>query len=342
MAPAMLGPGCRAGGWLVLGLLAPAIARAGLVRDNLYGVKALSASEAWAVGTFGSIYHTANGGKTWETRESGTRNALFSVDFADPQHGWAVGKSAVVLHTTDGGASWKAQRSPIPPEKHLFKVQALDARTAWAVGDWGARTVTHDGGEHWEDRSLGDDIVLYDVSFPDAAHGYVCGEFGTVLATADGGATWEKRPAGTDKTLFGLDFVTPEEGWAVGIDGLLLHTRDGGRSWVVQRGNVRAESLEEFGFLEAMSNPGLYAVRVLGQYGMVVGDTGTVLVTTDAGQSWRRLELPSSQGLAWLRDVSLVPGAEGIAIGAGGFAVRFDRGQVTLPGGAAATTAPTP
>ncbi len=105
---------------------------------------------------------------------------------------------------------------------------------------------------------------------------------------------------------------------------------------------MRTESLEEFGFLEAMSNPGLYAVRVLGQYGMVVGDTGTVLVTADAGQSWRRLELPSSQGLAWLRDVSLVPGAEGIAIGAGGFAVRFDRGQVTLPSGAAATVAPTP
>jgi photosystem II stability/assembly factor-like uncharacterized protein len=75
---------------------------------------------------------------------------------------------------------------------------------------------------------------------------------------------------------------------------------------------------------------------------MVVGDTGTVLVTDDAGQSWRRLELPSSQGLAWLRDVSLVPGTEGIAIGAGGFAVRFDRGQVTLPSGAAAIPAPTP
>ncbi|HLK13113.1 MAG TPA: YCF48-related protein [Candidatus Binatia bacterium] len=338
----MSGPGRRAGVYLLLGLLAPAIARAALVRDNLYGVKALSASEAWAVGTFGSIYHTTNAGQTWETRESGTRNPLFSVDFADPQHGWAVGKSAIILRTVDGGASWKPQRSPIPPEKHLFKVQALDVRTAWAVGDWGARTVTHDGGEHWEDRSLGEDVVLYDVSFPDAEHGYVCGEFGTVLATADGGATWEKRAAGTEKTLFGLDFVTPDEGWAVGIDGLLLHTRDGGRSWAVQRGKVQAESLDEFGFLEAMSNPGLYAVRVLGEYGVVVGDTGTVLVSTDAGQSWRRLELPSSRGLAWMRDVSLVPGTEGIAIGAEGFAVRFDRGQVTLPDGAPATAAATP
>ena len=53
-----------------------------LVRDNLYGVKAISATEAWAVGNFGSIYHTTDTGKTWESRESGTKVPLFAVDFA--------------------------------------------------------------------------------------------------------------------------------------------------------------------------------------------------------------------------------------------------------------------
>src|SRR5262249_31638710 len=109
--------------WLVLSCASGEAAT--LIRDNLYGVKALRAAEAWAVGNYGSIYHTANGGKTWESHESGTKTPLFSVDFVDAQHGWAAGKSAEIRATTDGGRTWKLQKTPIPPSKHLFKVHAV-------------------------------------------------------------------------------------------------------------------------------------------------------------------------------------------------------------------------
>jgi len=44
---------------LVAAMASSPCAGAVLVKDNLYGVKALGPSEAWAVGNFGSIYHTA-------------------------------------------------------------------------------------------------------------------------------------------------------------------------------------------------------------------------------------------------------------------------------------------
>src|SRR5205823_14787864 len=180
---------------VLLATLALAVdARAIVVKDNLYGVKAMSPTEAWAVGNFGSIYHTTDAGKTWVARESGTKLPLFAVDFADAAHGWIVGKSSTILATTDGGKTWKPEKSAIPPEKHLFNLKAIDARTVWVVGDWGAMATTHDGGATWEDRPLAEDVVLYAVSFPDPQHGFIAGEFGTLLATADGGRTWEKRP----------------------------------------------------------------------------------------------------------------------------------------------------
>src|SRR6185436_14195841 len=98
----------------------PRLSRAVTVRDNLYAVKAMGANEAWAVGNFGSIYHTTDGGKNWSAGESGTKNPLFGVDFADAQNGWVVGKASLILHTADGGRTWKAQKSAVPPEKHLF------------------------------------------------------------------------------------------------------------------------------------------------------------------------------------------------------------------------------
>jgi photosystem II stability/assembly factor-like uncharacterized protein len=308
-----------------------AAAEAVAIRDNLYGVSAVSGTEAWAVGNFGSIYHTTDAGKTWESQQSGTKLPLFDVDFSDAVHGWAAGKASIIVHTADGGRTWTRQKSVIPADKHLFNVEAIDASTAWVVGDWGAMTVTEDGGNTWQDRSLAEDVIVYDVSFPDPRHGFVVGEFGTLLATGDGGRTWEKRDVGTEKTLFGVTFSTPEKGWVVGIDGLLLRTRDGGQSWEVQRGSAHQESLEELGFLETIKNPGLYDIEIVGQQGVVVGDTGTVLSSTDGGETWTRSELPERQRLVWLRSISLVPDARGFAVGAAGFSAAIERGRLLLP-----------
>ena len=313
-------------------LTLPPGAGAVAVKDNLYGVKAIGPGEAWAVGNFGAIVHTTDAGQTWETRDSGTKAPLFGVDFADARHGWVVGRSSIILHTADGGVTWTPQKSPIPPDKHLFNVHAIDAQTVWVVGDWGAMAVTHDGGATWQDRSLDDDVVLYDLSFPDPQHGFVAGEFGTLLATTDGGATWEKHSVGTDQTLFGVHFPTPTKGWAVGIDGLILRTTDGAQTWTLQRGRARAEALEDLGFMETLKNPGLYAVQVVGQYGVVVGDTGVLLASADGGETWTPRALPEKHRLVWMRAASLVDG-HGFVVGAGGFALPIDGDRPVLERG---------
>src|SRR5262245_9749668 len=250
-------------------LVLAAGARAAELRDNLYGVRALSATDAWAVGNFGTIEHTTDGGKTWREVDSGTKLPLFAIDFGDPQHAWAVGKSAMVLRTEDGGKTWKEQKTPLSVEKHLFKVRAVDANTAWAVGDWGTMISTQDGGATWQDRSLGvtpvkteetapgrstttitDDVILYDVSFPDPRHGRGRGRCATRLLTDDGGAARVRRPTPSEKAFFGGRVTAPERGWLVGMDGLVLRTDDGGHTWTVQHGKPEAAGVEEINFRE--------------------------------------------------------------------------------------------
>ncbi len=324
------------------------------LRDHLYGVRALSPTEAWAVGNFGAILHTADGGKTWAASTSGTRLPLYGVDFADGRSGWVVGKSGLVLRTEDGGATWKRQSTPLSVEKHLFKVHAVDAKTAWAVGDWGTIISTTDGGATWQDRSLGtehakvetveapgrsttvvtDDVILYDVSFPNPTFGVIVGEFGTVLLTDDGGATWRRQATPTEKTLFGAHFVDRQQGWLVGIDGLVLRTEDGGRTWEVQHGEPEVTRVDELNFRDTLKNPGMYAVQVDGEAGVIVGDVGMVLTSTDRGRTWTRRELPDEDRLVWMRDVSLAPGGVGgFAVGAGGFDARVERADLVLPDG---------
>lgn len=125
------------------------------INDDLFSVSVIDPANAVAVGYYGAILQTQDGGATWLRRDSGTRRSLYSVSMPDAKHGWAVGQLGTILRTDDGGATWKEQPNDKQTQGvHLFGVHALDANTAWAVGEWGTRIFTSNGGQTWEDYSL--------------------------------------------------------------------------------------------------------------------------------------------------------------------------------------------
>lgn len=71
-------------------------------------VKFFNAQHGLAVGEFGSVYSTEDGGENWSPKEEHIPNDFFplAVDFADSQHGWVGGSSGVIFHTADGGDTW--------------------------------------------------------------------------------------------------------------------------------------------------------------------------------------------------------------------------------------------
>jgi photosystem II stability/assembly factor-like uncharacterized protein len=301
-----------------------------LPTEHLYAVDTVDGRRAFAVGAFGSVFRSDDAGLSWTAQVTPVNQSLFDVSFVDRDHGIVVGKSGIVLRTSDGGESW--QRVESTTRKHLFSAQMTDARRGWAVGDWGVVVHTTDGGATWMDRSLDRDVVLSAVTFADPQHGWIVGEFGTVLATTDGGATWETQDAGTEKTLFGVAFTDLRRGWIVGIDGIVLQTRDGGLTWEVQRGQADAGSLEDLAFLDMLTNPGLYDISISGTRGCIVGDTGTLLVSTDGGESWTQRALPEDYRLHWLRGASIAAGGAGAIVGAKGLVVPLVGGEPREPG----------
>ncbi len=282
------------------------------IREDLYSASFVSLDEGWVVGTFGAIYHTTDGGQSWDKQETGTLNPLFSVAFADPQHGLAVGKGGLAMHTEDGGRTWKEYFTS--DRKHLFSIAAVSAQVAWAVGDWGKMMRTLDGGVTWEDRSLSEDVILYGINFADEKHGWIAGEVGSLFYTDDGGETWTKQTTATGKSLFGIHVADREHAWAVGLDGEIWQFSGG--KWE-QRPSVAAAAL--------------YAVTTDGTHGWIVGDNGTVLLSDDAGGSWRAAELPDELKLFWLHSVNVQTAANttrGLITGANGLLLWIRNGQI--------------
>ena len=115
----------------------------------------------WAVGDFGVILHTDDGGRHWSPQGSGVACTLTSVYFVDTRNGWVVGgmaypylhdASGVVLATRDGGLSWQREPVLLPA---LRKIRFLTQRQGWAVGCPSAMFpggvfLTRDAGRSWQ------------------------------------------------------------------------------------------------------------------------------------------------------------------------------------------------
>jgi hypothetical protein len=111
--------------------------RLAFVGADLHRVRFLKdGSHGWAVGSWGTVLATRNGGASWFQQGSGTNEHLFNVEFLDRRLGWAVGANGTFLTTTNGGTSWSNMRICT---NDLNVVHFLDARHGWAAGSQGAQ-----------------------------------------------------------------------------------------------------------------------------------------------------------------------------------------------------------
>jgi photosystem II stability/assembly factor-like uncharacterized protein len=270
---------------------------------NLHGTFFLTAEEGWAVGQLGKIFHTTDGGKSWEEQNSKTNLLLTAVDFIDQNHGWAVGERGSILLNEDGGKTWKAQQSGVTYP--LFDVDFIDSQNGWAVGNWGTILSTGDGGEHWQEQPLStilksrgqiDPAAFQDIVDP--ATREIIAKKGQLLSRDQVAQILEKGITDVrireDVVLNAVTFVDAAHGWIVGEQARILRTEDGGKTWesiALPRPPKQAssdndneelmsdEELEAFGALTPP--PSLYgAYFVSPQQGWVVGQEGTIAYHT--------------------------------------------------------------
>src|SRR5438067_13917230 len=58
----------------------------------LRAVQFTDRNEGWALGDEGAVWHTIDGGDTWERQPTGVRGSLRALHFVTPYTGWIVGR----------------------------------------------------------------------------------------------------------------------------------------------------------------------------------------------------------------------------------------------------------
>jgi len=278
--------------------------------EDLLSASFPTEKEGWVCGRWGTVLHTADGGKTWMLQSSGTENTLVSIHFVDPQNGWAVGEEGTILHTADGGKTWEKQKSPVP--HYLMKVYFVTPSKGWIVGERTHILSTVDGGKTWNIQFKDEDFILKSISFCDELHGWAVGEYGFIYHTKDGGVTWKKQAGHFDISettggveggnfLFDITAIDPQTAWAVGIDGYVIRTLDGGKMWR----EVKTDAPKTQLFCVASNKAGT----------VLIGGNGTFLISTDNGKTWKNPKFEPPIIYGWFYGIARLASTEFVAVG---------------------------
>ncbi len=189
-------------------------------------IRCLDTQHCWAVGRYGRIFRTEDGGQTWERQYAGVSYWLHAVDFVSSTHGFIGGNRGVLFKTTDGGNTWV----PIPHSGNnlpIYNLSALDEGRVAAALDQGYMMFTFNAGTYWRRIQAPYTIInnrplvhLRGIAWTKPHRIWVTGYRGYLAAYNPETFTWSYREGGTKSyDWFGIAF-TPDEWWGMRVGGL--------------------------------------------------------------------------------------------------------------------------
>ncbi|MAF26412.1 MAG: hypothetical protein CME07_00920 [Gemmatimonadetes bacterium] len=273
---------------------------------KIQAVKAMSPGTVVVAEDGGRVRLVEDYGVLSTPLQTGDGRNLHGMCVLGAQNAWVVGGmgggcetqvpddlvDGIILHTADGGAGWTELPNPnLPLERMQFEdVYFTDTMHGVVAG--------------WQHGRVGGGAPRCDV--------FSINRISSIFVTFDGGATWQVagRHEAPDSWYTAVDFRNATEGWAsrtwtgLGNQDALYGTLDGGVTWT----GVPTPVAE-----------GLYDVKATGPLSCVaVGESGTILLTSDGGASWAT---PTTGVSSLLRGVDF-SGTLGFAVGSGGTILR--------------------
>jgi photosystem II stability/assembly factor-like uncharacterized protein len=269
----------------------------------------------------GTLLGTGDGGASFSRKTAipgsaakGGGQSPTDIFFTSPTNGVAVsrgnGGPGAIYHTIDGGNTW----TQAPAASGTFRsVWFADTNTGYAVGDGGLLFTTVDGGATWSQRPLTGAATANFTSIRCA--GVIC-----LLATDTGSHLVRTTDAGftatdvspSNQAIFAAAFASPSQAVAAGQAGATVVSGDAGVTFApipASGGRIAGPFLR----LRAASASEAFAT----------GTGGTLARTTDGGESWSDLGVPTTGNVL---DVSFPSTGTGYALDSVGTVFKSTNG----------------
>jgi photosystem II stability/assembly factor-like uncharacterized protein len=298
---------------------------------TLFDVHFTSETNGWAVGDNGTMVFTTDG-TTWvESDSSGvmTTRDLNAVRFIG-SNGWIGGDAGTMFRSTDGGVSWS------PPTVNPYTddcndLDFVDANIGYAAMDGDGIMYTTDGGDNWVVAAVNlgpypytrQDIeaieMIDDTLAVASGWGSLVGLQPTIiLISEDAGKSWNTPDPTYPWATYGYAYslATFDNGDVILTGGgsssaAFVHHREyaGDGSW------TNSPAIQGEDTRDACALPGTDRV-------VVVGDEGSMALSTDRGNTWQFVFDPGPGFAGWI-DVEHAGSVWVFVVGANGALLRL-------------------
>jgi photosystem II stability/assembly factor-like uncharacterized protein len=276
----------------------------------------------WYVNGYGKIFHTSDGGKTWEKQWEQKGSFFRTIAFVDKNIGFVgtvgteyfpnVTDTIPLYGTKDGGKTWKPVTYKGPYVKGLCAIDIvkeqyinhgkIDYKThIYAVGRVGSPAnimISHDGGETWTSQSMNEACkMLFDIKMFDKNLGIACAASSDdisksnalILKTSDGGKSWKKvyqsnRPF---ETTWKLSFPSDKIGFVT------IQSYNPDPNVKQQRIAKTTDGGDTWTEINLVEDPTAreFGIGFLDENHGFVGTMSSGFETLDGGKSWKKVDL---------------------------------------------------
>lgn len=260
--------------------------------NTFNSVDFINESTGFAAGSMGNIIKTTNKGINWISLNSRTHKEIFKLKFWNSDSGICVCKDGLMLRTNDGGINWK--HSSNFSSLDLYDICKIENKI-YVCGLGGKVLMSTDHGSTWVNLNSQFSIPLFCINFLNGETG-VCGGYNEIIRTTNAGISWEflKADIPISSQIMGIEYVSRNKIFASGNSpqGDFYISNDGGDSW-------KRNSLE----LPFLFGGSVDLVRAMdfkdSNYGSIVTDLGTLIITSDGGNIWMK---DTSQRSGYLKE----------------------------------------
>lgn len=199
------------------------------VSTTLTRVRFVDPLNGWAVGHYGVVLKTGDGGQTWQRQLEGSAAARLALDAARPAAAMSPGDEAAQRRLAAA-----EQLVNDGPDKPFFDLHFFDPLHGLVVGAYNLIFATEDGGKTWTpwlDRlNNPKNLHLYAV----AAAGdtlYIAGEQGLLLRSRDRGRSFGRVATPYAGSYFALKVEADGRLLLAGLRGNAFRSGDDGATW---------------------------------------------------------------------------------------------------------------
>lgn len=183
----------------------------------------------WAVGHYGTVLHTADGGETWERQLDGATAAQLALAAAE-----AKAKVRPEDATAKQGLAEAARLVKDGPDKPFLDLYFFDDKRGLIVGAFNLIFDTDDGGKTWRpllDRLSNPKGLHLNAIAGDGQTLFIAGERGMVFRSDDRGATFVSVGTPYEGSYFAVSLARPGEVLLAGLRGNVFRSNDRGATW---------------------------------------------------------------------------------------------------------------